>query len=82
MIKKIPSYTGEGDGGGCPIQQTSFNNQSADVKGTKWSTIKYWGGGVAIKNLSGQIIYFKHGSGARTFPDIITQKTSCSTFDS
>ena len=39
VIKNIPSYTGEGDGGGCPIQQNFFQ-QSADVKGTKWSTIK------------------------------------------
>ena len=43
VIKNIPSYTG----GGCPIQQNFFqvNNQSADVKGTKGSTIKSWGGG-------------------------------------
>ena len=24
VIKNIPSYTGEGDGGGCPIQQNFF----------------------------------------------------------
>ena len=42
------------------FSKTSFNNQSADVKGTKWSTIKSWGGGGgADKNLSGQIIYFQ-----------------------
>ena len=33
VMKNIPSYTGEGDGGGCPIQQNFFQQPKRRCKG-------------------------------------------------
>ena len=66
--KKYPLiYRGRGYGGGCPISKTSFNNQIADVKGTKWSTIKSWKGGGLIKNCRDRLFISSMGQGQEGF---------------
>ena len=47
------------------FSKTSFNNQSADVKGTKWSTIKSWGGGLKI--CQGKLFISSMGQGRERY---------------
>ena len=78
--KNIPSYTGGGDGGVYQIQQNFFQESKHRCKGYFVVDYLILRGGGLIKNV-GQIIHFQHGSGARTFPDFLTRKSPCSTFD-
>ena len=63
------------------FSKTSFNNQSADVKGTKWLTIKSWGGVGLIKICRADYLFPAWIRG-KNVSRYLNTKTSCSTFDS
>ena len=67
--KKIPPHIqGKGMVEDALFSKTSFNNQSADVKGTKWSTIKSWrGGGGLIKICRGRLFISSMDQGEERF---------------
>ena len=71
----------QGDGGGCQIQLNFFQDSKRRCKGYFVVDHLILTGGGGLIKMSGQIIHFQHGSGARTFPDFFIRKTPCSTFD-